>query len=90
MGIMVADFYLVRDRRIKLSDLYKTDGSYHYWHGVNWRAIPAWVIGWAPTIGGMVLNVNADTTGPRALYELFDISFFYGDFVYLVHTCKGG
>jgi NCS1 family nucleobase:cation symporter-1 len=78
MGIMVADFYLVRRTKIKLSDLYKADGCYSYYHGINWRAVPAWVVGWAPTIGGLILNAKADTTGPRVLYELFYVSFFYG------------
>jgi len=80
MGIMVADFYLVRRTKIKLSDLYKRDGCYFYYYGINLRVVPAWVIGWAPTIGGMILNAKADTTGPRALYELFYINFFYGFF----------
>jgi len=80
MGIMVADFYLVRRTKIKLSDLYKGDGCYSYYHGINWRAIPAWVVGWSPTIGGMIFNARADPTGPRVLYKLFYVGFFYGFF----------
>lgn len=80
---MVADFYFVRHRQVKLSDLYKIDGSYHFWHGVNWRAFPAWIIGWGPTIGGMALNVKGDGSGPRVLYQLFYVSFFYGAWAFV-------
>jgi nucleobase:cation symporter-1, NCS1 family len=78
MGIMVADFYLIRHMKVKLSDLYKLHGSYQFYHGVNWRAFPAWIVGWAPTVGGLALTANLKTTGPRALYELYYVAFFYG------------
>lgn len=52
MGVMACDFYLLRKGNIKLSHLYRTkDTEYWYWHGVNPRVIPAWICGWAPTIG---------------------------------------
>jgi NCS1 family nucleobase:cation symporter-1 len=78
MGIMVADFFLVRHMKIKLSDLYKGKGCYYYTYGVNWRALPAWLVGWGPTLGGMIYNAKADPTGPRVLFKLFYVSFFYG------------
>ena len=45
---MVCDYWVLRRRRVKLSDLYHPgkDGLYYYWHGVNWRSYVAWVVGW--------------------------------------------
>ena len=78
MGVMVADFFFVRKMRLKLSELYKSHGDFWYLGGVNWRAFPAWVVGWGPTVGGFVLTVNTKLSGPRVLYQLYFIAFFYG------------
>ncbi|CAG8983930.1 hypothetical protein HYALB_00006897 [Hymenoscyphus albidus] len=79
MGVMCADYFFIRHQRIKLSHLYHPQGSdYWYTAGVNWRVIPSWITGWAPTIGGLVLTVQKDTTGPRVLCELYFMAFFLG------------
>lgn len=82
MGVMVVDFYLLRKGRIQLSHLYRTrDTSYWYTKGVNWRAIPAWVCGWAPTIGGLVVTVGGMSDPPRSLVKLYYMAFLVGFFV---------
>lgn len=81
IGMMTADYYLLRRRRVQLSHLYRThDTSYWYWRGVNWRAIPAWLCGWAPTVGGLVVTVRGDADASRALKELYYMAFFLGLF----------
>ncbi|OTA52155.1 NCS1 nucleoside transporter family protein-like protein [Hypoxylon sp. EC38] len=81
IGLMAADFYLLRGRKIRLSHLYSTkDSSYWYWNGVNWRAPVAWICGWIPTIGGLVVTVKQDTNAPRALFQLYFMAFFIGFF----------
>jgi len=79
MGVMVADFYFVRKMRLKLSELYKPHGDFWYSGGVNWRAFPAWIVGWSPTIGGLVLESTPELPGPRVLSELYFVAFFYGE-----------
>ncbi|TKA41560.1 hypothetical protein B0A54_06448 [Friedmanniomyces endolithicus] len=46
VGIMVCDYWVLRRRCLKLSDLYhpRKDGIYHYWYGVNWRSFASWAI----------------------------------------------
>jgi NCS1 family nucleobase:cation symporter-1 len=84
IGIMTCDYYLLRRRRIRLSHLYKThDSIYHFWKGVNWRAIPAWICGWAPTIGGLIVSVRGDVNPPRALLQLYYMAFLIGQYGYL-------
>ncbi|RDW88204.1 uracil permease-2 [Coleophoma cylindrospora] len=82
IGIMACDFFLLRGQKIQLSHLYRThDTNYWYEHGVNWRAIPAWLCGWAPTIGGLIMTVRGETNGSRALYQLYYMAFFIGFFL---------
>ncbi|KAI0019520.1 uracil permease [Xylariomycetidae sp. FL0641] len=82
IGLMVADFYLLRGRKIQLSHLYhKVNTSYWYWQGINWRAIPAWICGWLPTIGGLIVTVNGDPDSPKPLYELYFMAFLLGFFI---------
>ncbi|KAK1957480.1 hypothetical protein LY78DRAFT_697223 [Colletotrichum sublineola] len=79
MGVMVCDYFLLRHQRIKLSHLFHPEGpDFWYWHGVNWRVIPCWIAGWAPTIGGLVVSARKDKGAPDALYELYYIAFFIG------------
>src|SRR5205823_6772528 len=43
-GVLIADYWLVRRRQLRLEDLYLPDGVYRGW---NWRAIGATVVGCA-------------------------------------------
>lgn len=59
-GVMFADYFLLRKRKLKLTDLYKFDESSVYWYrnGVNWRAFVAWVGGVWVTLPGFVRRVQ--------------------------------
>ena len=67
-GVLVADYWLVRGRALKLEDLYLTDGVYRGW---NWRAIGATALGCALAWGGVVIPV---------LKPLYDYAWFVGFF----------
>lgn len=43
-GIIVADYYLLRKRRINVPDLFRVDGQYRCWSGFNPAGLLAWVI----------------------------------------------
>lgn len=79
MGVMICDYFFIRHRKIKLNDLYRPEGS-DYWfsHGINWRVVPCWVAGWAPTIGGLIASAGKMTDAPDALYQLYYTAFFTG------------
>ena len=55
-GVMFADYYIIRKRLLKLSDLYEESERSIYWytHGINWRAPVAWVMGVWPILPGFV------------------------------------
>jgi NCS1 family nucleobase:cation symporter-1 len=44
-GVLIADYWLVRNKRLALPDLYRTRGVYTYNGGWNWRAVVATLIG---------------------------------------------
>lgn len=79
MGIMCADYYVLRHQTIKLTDLYNSHhGSYWYWHGFNFRVILPWLIGWAPTVVGLIGSVNTTIDVPKEIKQLYFLAFFYG------------
>lgn len=59
-GVMFADYFIVRNRLYKLTDLYaKGEGSiYYYWRGLNWRAPVAWIMGIWITLPGFARRVQ--------------------------------
>lgn len=59
VGILFADYYLIRKRRVNVKDLYELDGQYKYMRGFNLAGLLAWVIGGAianmfPTYSSLV------------------------------------
>ncbi|MDE5414825.1 NCS1 family transporter [Alkalihalobacterium chitinilyticum] len=45
VGILIADYYLLRKRRVNVPDLYKDDGQYRYAGGFNAAGYIAWILG---------------------------------------------
>ena len=85
---MCCDYWILRGRRIKLSDLYhpRPDGVYHYWHGINWRSFVSWTVGWAYLIPGFAHTVTPSVVVPQACINLYYLAFPLGFTVsFLVH-----
>jgi len=68
-GVLVADYWIVRRRELRLEDLYLADGAYRGW---NVRAIGATALGCTFAWGGIVIP---------ALRTLYDYAWFVGFFV---------
>ena len=43
-GIMIADYYLIRRRRLNVPDLYRVDGQFRYAGGFNPAGLVAWIV----------------------------------------------
>ncbi|MEJ7577420.1 MAG: NCS1 family nucleobase:cation symporter-1 [Pyrinomonadaceae bacterium] len=56
-GVLIADYWLVRNKNLNLGDLYRTRGLYTYTHGWNWRAVVATLIGCTLAWIGLVVPV---------------------------------
>lgn len=62
-GIMIADYYFIKRRRIDISALYATNGIYSYRNGWNYRAVAALVL------GTVVAGCGAVVPAVRPLYH---------------------
>lgn len=54
-GIAIADYWLVRARRLDLAQLYSSDGIYAYVRGINPRAVAALCAGWILAVLGLLV-----------------------------------
>jgi NCS1 family nucleobase:cation symporter-1 len=79
-GMMVCDFWIVRHRKLKLSDLYVPNKSSIYWytHGFNWRAYASWLVGMAPALPGFINAVNPSIKVPKGAQEIFYLAYIEG------------
>ena len=71
-GVLIADYWLVRRRKLVVDDLYRERGIYGEW---NWRGIAATLAGCAGAWIGLVVP---------ALHRLYDYGWFVGFGVSLV------
>jgi NCS1 family nucleobase:cation symporter-1 len=71
-GVLIADYWVVRRKQLRLEDLYLPDGGvYGRW---NWRAIVATVAGCALALGGRFIPALAPLY-PFAWFVGFGVSF---------------
>lgn len=49
-GILICDYYIIRKRRVAVEELYRKNGQFKYWKGINPAGMIAWIIG-----GGLAL-----------------------------------
>ncbi|WP_263382160.1 NCS1 family nucleobase:cation symporter-1 [Granulicella arctica] len=71
-GIMIADYFFIRGRRLDVVSLYHRDGPYEYSRGFNPRAIAALVAGVLTALSGLAI--------PQLRF-LYDYAWFVGFFI---------
>jgi NCS1 family nucleobase:cation symporter-1 len=76
-GVLIADYWIVRKKRLELGDLYRTRGAYTYTVGWNWRAVVATLIGCGLAWGGPILT-RFGLVVPLILEKLYDYGWFVG------------
>ncbi|KAK8209476.1 NCS1 family nucleobase:cation symporter-1 [Phyllosticta capitalensis] len=83
-GIVVSDYFLVRFGEYHIGDMYMGNkkSCYWYWHGFNWRAFAAWLLGMAPLLPGFARAIQKKSSG-NGWDRLYEISYFYGFFMAL-------
>ncbi len=84
-GIMVADYFLLRNTQLDSYSLYRRDGIYEYSKGINPRAIIALVLGVFLALSGIVITHLAPSIANApwvlALTKLYDYAWFVGFFL---------
>lgn len=89
-GIMIVDYYFIRNKELIPGDLYKHNGAYNYTNGFNTNAIIALLAGILPNLPGFLLQIKviSGTAFPAWVSNLYNYAWFVGflvsGFVYLV------
>jgi nucleobase:cation symporter-1, NCS1 family len=85
-AVMIADYWILRRRRLSLADLYRHEGRYAYSGGWNWRALTAVFVGVVPVLPGFFKA--ATTPGFAGVFEnptfiegLYNYGLFFTFFV---------
>jgi NCS1 family nucleobase:cation symporter-1 len=71
-GVLIADYFIVRRRRLELADLYRATGAYRFTGGWNLAAVAATLLGCLAAWIGLVV---------KPLAPLYDYGWFVGFFV---------
>jgi NCS1 family nucleobase:cation symporter-1 len=68
-GVLIADYWILRDKQLALPDLYREEGEYRYAGGWNWRAVVATILGCFFALVGRFV---------ASMHVLYDYAWFVG------------
>ncbi|MEO6490798.1 MAG: NCS1 family nucleobase:cation symporter-1 [Ferruginibacter sp.] len=79
-GIMIVDYYFIRQQHLNVDDLYKHNGSYTFNNGFNNVAIISLLLGILPNVPGFLLQVKLipNTTFAGWISDLYHYAWFVG------------
>lgn len=79
-GILIADYYVLRGRKLDVSSLYRAGSCYWYDSGINWNAIGALILGIIPSIPGFMTRIGllSNESVPTFLSGLYNYAWFVG------------
>jgi NCS1 family nucleobase:cation symporter-1 len=79
-GIMIVDYYLIRQQRLDVPALYQYHGRYAYRNGFNLAALAALVVGILPNVPGFLTAVGALDKGTvwPGLVAVYNYAWFVG------------
>ena len=86
LGIMIADYWLIRKTRVDVPALYRDDGPYRYSGGWNLAAIAAFVVAVAPNVPGFLATAFPHTFAgaPDVFKTIYNYAWFVGVFLSVV------
>jgi NCS1 family nucleobase:cation symporter-1 len=79
-GILIADYFVWRKRKLDLVALYQPDGEYRFTNGFSLVAVVALVVAILPSLPGFLVQVKLVKTElvPPALADLYHYAWFVG------------
>ncbi|KAK8243539.1 NCS1 family nucleobase:cation symporter-1 [Phyllosticta capitalensis] len=85
-GILVADYWVVRRRTVKMRDLYlgNSQSIYWYWKGFNWRAFASFVLAIFPAMPGYIMGCADLHRQPNGWMKLSRLGFITGFLIALL------
>lgn len=82
LGIMLCDYFLIRNQKLVLEDLYSADknSSYYFINGVNYKAMLAFAVGVLANLPGFLHAVGLWPSSmlPQCLALAYDCAWFVG------------
>ncbi|SAL23423.1 NCS1 family nucleobase:cation symporter-1 [Caballeronia concitans] len=86
LGIMLADYWLIRRREIEVDDLFKENGIYRYKNGWNPAALIALILSVLPNLPGFLAVAFPDRFSwiPAGFKDVNNYSWFVGVFLAIV------
>ena len=87
-SIMIAEYWIIKKRKVNVPELYRPHGMYHYWNGINWRALLALCVGFVPVLPGLINSITPSISIAVGAQHLYALSYLYSFFaamaVYIV------
>ncbi len=79
-GIMIADYFVLRGRRLDVDDLYRNKGQYRYTNGFSYAALGAFALAVAPNLPGFLAKVKVldPAKVPDFLELIYQQAWFVG------------
>ena len=77
-GIISSDFWIVKKQEFDIPALYDPYGRYRYWHGLNWRALVAFLFAVAPNLPGLALSITPSISISAGAANLYTFDWLYG------------
>jgi NCS1 family nucleobase:cation symporter-1 len=79
-GILIADYFVCRRRKLNVTALYQAGGEYCFTNGVSVVALIALVVGALPSLPGFLVNVKLldSNNVPASLAHLYNYAWFIG------------
>jgi NCS1 family nucleobase:cation symporter-1 len=79
-GIMIVDYYFIRNKELVAAELYSHQGRYRYWGGYNPAAIVALLLGILPNVPGFLVQIKAIDADllPAWVNHLYNYAWFVG------------
>ncbi|KAF8334189.1 cytosine-purine permease [Cantharellus anzutake] len=74
-AVMVTDYWAVKKRHVDIPSLYRPDGRYAYWNGLNWRAALALLCTVPLGLPGLISTINPAINVGSGGNHLFSISY---------------
>jgi NCS1 family nucleobase:cation symporter-1 len=97
-GILICDYWVIRQQHLDLAGLFDTKGPYSYGNGFNWRAVVALVIAIIPVVPGFLraaTTPGGQVSDPNFFDSLYTYAWFvtfalgFGIYYVLTKTAKG-
>lgn len=78
-GIMLADYYFIKGRKVDIPALYDSHARYRYnKYGVNWRALVTLLLSVGPLMPGFCNSINSSIPLITGMQHFYDVAWVYG------------